>query len=353
MEPYYLRALTNLPLPPSPIPATPPPPAVSSPEEPRPAVSVYTDGSHIPDPESGEMRTGFAAYAQDGATYLAATSPDPAPPSFPLDPTEFDTYDGILPGTCFGSSPLCANSYSAEIMALIVGHLMVPTELDLTLHTDCQGALQVAQSFAKRTPLRKLKTHYHNLFRLFTYLQSTRPAKITWVRSHVGITENEIADRCAKAGALPRRTPLVLPQRDPEDQMPLQTLFDICKCPIDIAFLPRELDKVKPGMCYTTRERSHDPQELATPPGSPFHHLLHTYQHLANQAFAQTSTRGRERAQIEADPLIDTPLWHASIQGRILIPGQRTGDAFQLKLATPWPPYHHIGPVVACPPCPG
>ena len=78
----------------------------------------------------GDMRTGFVgAYAANGATFLAAQSMETA--------VVGESVDGVVPGTFFGSSPLCANSFSAEVMALIVGQLMVLKSQALTLYTDC------------------------------------------------------------------------------------------------------------------------------------------------------------------------------------------------------------------------
>jgi ribonuclease HI len=236
------------------------------------------------------MSTGFAAYVASGTYFSELHSPTTTSTDIPLTPELLTTPDPLR-GTVFGSSRLCSNSYSAEITALIAGHLLIPHSQPLHIYSDCLGSLQVAQNFSARSRREKIKTSYHNLFRVFTLLQHLRPATLSWTKAHVGIPGNEIADTLAKAGALPHET-VITPQFTPQD-LAIDALYEACKLPVGPVIFPRTLHTLLPKLSFTTTTPAplHSPSPFS-PPGNPYKPLLAQFQQIATAAFRASSARG-------------------------------------------------------------
>ena len=97
--------------------ATPP----KQPQADTPVTTIYTDGSYTKD-NAGELSAGFAAHVTAGQ-YLNADKTTTAAPDPPLHPDTVHTTDH-LPSTVFGKSLYCHDSYSAEIIAIIVALLL-------------------------------------------------------------------------------------------------------------------------------------------------------------------------------------------------------------------------------------
>jgi len=230
-------------------PSSPPhhrhPPRPPSPNQAK--TTIYTDGSRLQD-EDGSWATGFSAFVESGPynSPITRTPTMQHTPAYTCDtlPSEAEP----TPGTCFGQSSYCHDSYSAEIVAIIVGLLIAPPEGNTNIKCDNQGVTQVAPNFANRTRRAQLKTPFHDLYRVVTFLLSARTTEIDWVRAHVGIPSNEVADTLAKTAAqcIKHHTTDINP-----DALPLDALMALCCLPINISIYPRKITRVD-GVHLTT-----------------------------------------------------------------------------------------------------
>jgi len=238
------------------------------------------------------------------------------------------------PGTCFGQSSYCHDSYSAEIVAIIVGLLIAPPEGNTNIKCDNQGVTQVAPNLANRTRRAQLKTPFHDLYRVVTFLLSARTTEIDWVRAHVGIPSNEVADTLAKTAAqcIKHHTTDINP-----DALPLDALMALCCLPINISIYPRKITRVD-GMHLTTDAINY--RDSGTPAhggyAKPLKALFHTN---ASKAYAKTTHRG-STAPFYDPTMCDLALWKRGLIGKILDPLNRHLESHIVKLAA----HYHTSP---------
>ena len=97
-----------------------------------------------------------------------------------------------------------------------------------------------------------MKLKYHNLYRVAAFLISSRSSLVEWVRSHIGIIANKVADTMAKRGATEGSAgagidPLTLPFKE---------LHDLCKLPITLYTSSVHIEGLKPKLnIFTTPHR--------------------------------------------------------------------------------------------------
>ena len=238
-----------------------------------------------------------------------------------------------IPGTSYGSHPDCTNSYSAEIVGLIAAHTLTPFSQDLIIKSDCRPALQVARAFATRSRRKQLQTNYHNLFRTLAALDAMRPSTtLEWVRAHVGIEGNEIADTLAKLGAA--GSPAGGPRADsPPEYLPLNDLLAQSSLAVSVRITPCTLQQALPALTFTTALDNTSPP--ITPVGKYFPDLLSSFRKVAAQAFRATSAHGADWHTDQRDRAAAcATLWAAGLQGRLASSAHRHASAHMIKLAT-------------------
>ena len=286
-----------------------------------PPTEVWTDGSY------DGTTAGFGLHVAEGSYVKPSDRAETVPMPNPLSLEDLNVLRAP-PGTCFGRSNLCHDAYTAEIVAIIAALVVVPTNNPIRIIADNQPVILVTPSFATRSARQQLKTANHNLYRVLTFLLSLRPdVKLEWVRSHVGVQNNEVADRLAKAGATGSRN--LIPAINPQT-LPIQTLYDLCRLPFEIHFTPVKVTQTQ-AQGYTTTITQQPP---VIPTGNIKKHTTKLFATLASQAFQHTSYRAQSFKQLPQHEAVDYTLWNLGISGKIQSVRTQHLDAHMLKLAT-------------------
>jgi hypothetical protein len=126
-----------------------------------------------------------------------------------------------------------------------------------------------------------------------------------------------LADTLAKAGAV--ANPKLLSETAPS-ALPLHTLYDLCKLPINIRII-------------LPVEEGDSPSTPLEPEGGYAQPLKQLFQTRAKLKYQITSHRGEERGAMDTE-CTDLKLWEEGLKGKILHPTMRHLDSHFLKLAS-------------------